>query len=124
MAKKERCEWDPDRKQAALFDNSGCPNDAAWSIGARGNWHVCASCARLPRFAGRYKVFKPCPPLKCPLCSDGRLNKLDEEAQEDYYLACDICEFAVAMTEENATALKEAAKFVQTEVTLDKETPR
>jgi len=117
---RERCEWDPVNNRAAgTSGHFGCLNDAVWSIGAKGDWHLCASCARLPRFA-RYTVRKPLR-LKCPNCEGGQLNKLDEWAPEVYYLICDVCEFAVQMTAENAAALAAAAKFVQKEIELDQQ---
>lgn len=43
------CEWDPARDQPADADH-GCPRDAELSVGVDGKWHLCKSCASLPRF--------------------------------------------------------------------------
>jgi len=53
------CEWDPMLGEPAKVGR-GCPNKAALSVGAHGEWHLCRSCAALPRFK-RYKVRKPLP---------------------------------------------------------------
>lgn len=50
------CEWEPCLDQPAseiegLADSRiGCPNEAVVVLGARGDWHLCASCAELPAF--------------------------------------------------------------------------
>jgi len=51
------CEWSPLENAPASID-SGCINQATVSVGrGRNNFHVCASCAVLPRF-NRYKYRK------------------------------------------------------------------
>lgn len=52
----EECEWDPTRGEPALAREPS----HAWSevsLGAKGEWHVCRSCAALPRFK-RFRVRK------------------------------------------------------------------
>lgn len=49
------CEWDPDRGGPALTWpcsglRTGCSNEAVVALGHNGAWHVCATCAELPRF--------------------------------------------------------------------------
>ena len=46
----ERCEWDPEREQPATVGGNGCMAEATVSVGKLENWHLCASCAALPRF--------------------------------------------------------------------------
>lgn len=47
----ELCEWNPRRDCAALVGD-GCQNEATLSVGrGKDNWHLCESCANLPRFA-------------------------------------------------------------------------
>lgn len=46
-----RCEWNPAKNEAALLGaDEECFNEATVSLG-NGKWHVCDSCAALPRFA-------------------------------------------------------------------------
>ena len=53
-----KCEWNPERNEPAQeyrrVDGSilhlGCNNEAELSVGANGQWHLCRSCAALPRF--------------------------------------------------------------------------
>lgn len=48
---RELCWWWPERDAPATgVDGQGCNNTAVLSIGARENWHLCESCAALPRF--------------------------------------------------------------------------
>ncbi len=60
----ERCEWAPSRDEpASVFPNGddvpgNCPNAATEVVGARGSWHLCASCAALPRFARLKKTHR------------------------------------------------------------------
>jgi hypothetical protein len=50
------CEWNPAEDRPAREGDK--PHaDATVSLGADGEWHVCASCAALPVFA-RFKVRK------------------------------------------------------------------
>lgn len=55
------CEWDPERNRPAQYlppdIELGCRNQATVSI-ACGTWHLCASCAALPRFS-KYRVRTP-----------------------------------------------------------------
>lgn len=49
------CEWDPDADAPASsldggVDYIGCGNPATVSLGTDGRWHLCDSCAALPRF--------------------------------------------------------------------------
>ena len=45
-----RCEWDPANNRPAGGDDQ-CPNTATLGVGTgRNNWHLCESCAVLPRF--------------------------------------------------------------------------
>lgn len=46
------CEWDPQNDCEATVAN-GCQSQATVSLG-RGKWHLCDSCAGLPRFR-RYR---------------------------------------------------------------------
>jgi hypothetical protein len=47
----ERCEWWPAEDQPATgVPGEACPNLATLSVGAGNNWHLCDSCAALPRF--------------------------------------------------------------------------
>lgn len=57
------CEWDPARNQPAeatmrrgkFASYRGCDEVATLSVGTgAGNWHLCESCAALPRFK-RYR---------------------------------------------------------------------
>lgn len=52
--KQEMCEWNPDAGRAAFSNEQG--HAPATILVGRGspNWHLCESCAALPRFA-RYK---------------------------------------------------------------------
>ena len=44
------CEWDPaENRPAQSVDASHA--EAAVFVGSRGEWHLCESCAALPRFA-------------------------------------------------------------------------
>lgn len=62
------CEWNPERDEPAVTlnehsffgptEHQGCPNEATVSIGRNGRWHLCESCAVLPRFE-RFRVRKP-----------------------------------------------------------------
>lgn len=49
------CEWSPADNASACWSKErghmGCPNVATVSLGVNGVWHLCASCADLPRFA-------------------------------------------------------------------------
>lgn len=70
------CEWDPDRGQPAttvvlcignlqllpVHKRQGCPNPATVSVGQKGAWHLCDSCAKLPNF----KPFRRRVPLPTP----------------------------------------------------------
>lgn len=48
---RELCEWWPDGDGPATGrDGEYCPNEAVWSVGRAENWHLCESCAALPRF--------------------------------------------------------------------------
>jgi len=40
------CEWDPDKKVAARESHA----KATWRVGAKGQWHLCDDCAKLPEF--------------------------------------------------------------------------
>jgi hypothetical protein len=54
----ELCEWNPQANAPAtevregnkVLERSGCPNEAILSVGLKENWHLCRSCAALPRF--------------------------------------------------------------------------
>jgi hypothetical protein len=49
----ELCEWAPKFNEPAKIDagmHLGCQNEATLSVGRGKNWHLCASCAELPRF--------------------------------------------------------------------------
>ena len=46
---RDTCEWDPGREAPATHFGP-CYNEAVWSVGANGEWHLCHSCAALPRF--------------------------------------------------------------------------
>jgi hypothetical protein len=51
------CEWNPAAGRAAL-SNDPPHAEATVSVGAKGVWHLCATCAALPRFE-IYRVRKP-----------------------------------------------------------------
>lgn len=53
------CEWNPDENRAAVTGDK-CHGDAELSVGADGKWHLCRSCAALPRF----KKFRRRVPLR------------------------------------------------------------
>lgn len=56
-----QCEWDPDLKKPARAE-SGCKRSAVFGVGTgRNNFHLCESCAALPRF----KRFKKRPLTRC-----------------------------------------------------------
>jgi len=49
----DKCEWNPVLDEPAMVRNGehvGCQNDATISVGYEDNWHLCESCAALPRF--------------------------------------------------------------------------
>jgi hypothetical protein len=53
----ELCEWNPLRDEPAAEQRLngetlrwGCDNLATLSVGLSNNWHLCESCAALPRF--------------------------------------------------------------------------
>ena len=52
----DKCEWNPTLSCAASEPErfTDCQNDAVISLGQTGAWHLCESCAALPRFA-RYR---------------------------------------------------------------------
>lgn len=52
-----RCEWNPAHHIPAWWPglHGDCLNDATVTLGAKGDWHLCASCAALPEFR-RFKV--------------------------------------------------------------------
>jgi hypothetical protein len=50
------CEWNPAADRPAR-EGEPSHGDATVSLGAEGEWHLCASCAALPVFA-RFKVRK------------------------------------------------------------------
>jgi len=54
------CEWAPiaDRASFGGDDAYACPNQAELSVGSDGRWHLCSSCAALPRFS-RFRSRKP-----------------------------------------------------------------
>jgi len=61
----ERCEWAPEKNDASEWRPDGtelpgnCPNAATEVVGTGlNNWHLCASCAALPRFKRMKKVHR------------------------------------------------------------------
>lgn len=50
---REQCEYAPsvERGRYEGADPEACPNEATLSVGTKDNWHLCASCAALPRFS-------------------------------------------------------------------------
>ncbi len=45
----DQCEWEPKHGRPAHTEDE--PHaDATVSVGADGQWHLCASCAQLPQF--------------------------------------------------------------------------
>lgn len=56
---RPRCEWNPKASVAAIEPpaDGDCPNVATVSLG-NGEWHLCASCAGLPRFR-RFRRRRP-----------------------------------------------------------------
>lgn len=49
----ELCEWNPVADEPAVLDGKqhiGCANEATLSVGRVHNWHLCSSCADLPKF--------------------------------------------------------------------------
>jgi len=62
-----KCEWNPEANESACatYDSNnyvenhyGCQNEATIMVGANGQWHLCESCAKLPKFK-RFRVRKP-----------------------------------------------------------------
>ncbi len=53
----DSCEWDPEHGRPAHVDDEP-HGEATVSVGADGQWHLCASCAALPLF-DRFTVRKP-----------------------------------------------------------------
>ena len=51
-----RCEWNPRTNEPATSDD-GCHEEARWSIGSNGQWHLCDNCQKLPQFK-RFSVRK------------------------------------------------------------------
>ena len=53
-----RCEWDPDTAKPATVKEPGCKALAAFYVGARNPWKLCADCAMLPAFSrkGRMEI--------------------------------------------------------------------
>lgn len=51
------CEWHPSENRPAQTGDASHA-DATVSVGSDGEFHLCASCAALPRFA-RFKVRRP-----------------------------------------------------------------
>lgn len=51
------CEWYPDEGRAAT-SHDPVHGKAEVVVGARGQWHLCRSCAALPEFR-RFRVRKP-----------------------------------------------------------------
>lgn len=46
-----RCEWSPADNRPALYSGDSHKAEATISVGTgKNNWHLCASCAALPRF--------------------------------------------------------------------------
>lgn len=60
----ELCEWDPENDRPAQYENAnngdhlGCQNPAVIVTGKRHVWHLCESCARLPRFTRLSKLYR------------------------------------------------------------------
>lgn len=59
------CEWNPEEDKPAEChltnpeeSHIGCKNEATIAVGANGQWHLCESCAKLPRFK-RFRVRIP-----------------------------------------------------------------
>lgn len=48
------CEWNPQLDRPAFVDDEELHGEATVMVGSDGKWHLCASCAALPRFA-RFK---------------------------------------------------------------------
>ncbi len=47
----EMCEWWPEKDRPATgAGDEGCRNESTVSVGKATNWHLCDSCAALPRF--------------------------------------------------------------------------
>lgn len=50
------CEWNPREDRPAFVDDDDeLHGEATVIVGADGKWHLCESCARLPRFARHRK---------------------------------------------------------------------
>jgi hypothetical protein len=51
------CEYNPVTRGPSCIPPlpGDCKNDATLMIGAKGEWHICASCAALPEFK-KYRV--------------------------------------------------------------------
>jgi hypothetical protein len=79
------CEWNPKRNAAAnAGDPDACPNEVEWSVGSNGEWHLCASCAALPRFK-RYKTRKRIGATK-PKPERVRIVRVTESDSEDWHV--------------------------------------
>jgi hypothetical protein len=50
----ERCEWNPTRNRLTWSNENDCPNRATVCLGHNPSYHLCDSCASLPRFK-RYR---------------------------------------------------------------------
>ena len=48
-----QCEWNPvfEKPSQNPPRETDCPNEAEISLGGDGDWHVCESCAALPKFS-------------------------------------------------------------------------
>jgi hypothetical protein len=77
MTTTNLCEWDPDNDRPACGvprqpeTHTGCKNVATLSVGSQ-NWHLCASCAGLPKFSRlrrRVALKEACPGCGHELCT-------------------------------------------------------
>lgn len=59
-SKPERCEWNPRFNEPSSEPQApgDCENNAAVCVGRSPTWHLCESCAALPRFK-RFRVRQP-----------------------------------------------------------------
>jgi hypothetical protein len=80
-----RCEYNPTLKVPALEPpgDTDCPNEATVVVGAKGQWHLCESCAALPDFKQFRKrgslARPPSPEMKYRLEKVNRLLRVISE---------------------------------------------
>lgn len=79
------CEWDPERGEPARIGD-GCERAAVLSVGANGQFHLCAECAALPRFK-RFRRRVPLVPVH-----RGSQVKDEKHLREEWRRSCAVAE--------------------------------